>query len=78
MKNKKVYCKNCEYLYISEYNNCIFRSVTAYTCHAPQNTIEKNTWLKKEVTGYIEKPCELNKNNDCKYFEEPYPFPRWE
>lgn len=53
--NKKVYCSECSYFDGNE------------DCFHPKNLEIVSTW-EKEMRINILKPCEINKNNDCKYF----------
>jgi len=57
---KKVYCKNCKYLYES-------RRWDIYCLH-PNNVKECDSWYKKD-SRLLREPYTKNKNNDCKDFE---------
>jgi len=62
---KKVYCSNCKYLRWSV--------IYDYDCVHPDNK-EKHSvdlWLHKKVNyTSLSHPKDINKNNDCKWFEE--------
>jgi len=76
------YCKNCKYLFydlfesplssrkdkIYEYGK--WRNVE---CNHPKNlekTIERTFYKESEYIEFLRKPSEINKNNDCPFFEE--------
>jgi hypothetical protein len=61
-KMKKVYCIGCGYLVYNAWKD-------DRQCKHPENIYIKNTYLQKEIC-YINKNDELNKNNDCKLYEE--------
>lgn len=52
----KVYCTDCKH-YNSERMECL----------CSENTVTQSTWLRVEQQS-VEHPKELNRNNDCKWF----------
>lgn len=72
---QKVYCQNCRF--ISQINNCTLGVPKVgkpqhMVCFSPKNLISKShdTWFQnvKDVK-HKQNPCEINKNNDCKWYE---------
>jgi len=64
---KKVYCCECRYL---------GNLYSAHQCYCPFLTTKVDTYLCEKTVHPFAK--EVNKNNDCKYFEpkpEPEPTP---
>ena len=64
-KAAKVFCRECKYLGAtwSDGHGC---GEGTYMCRSPLNI--KDTWFKPN-DNLARTPQELNKNNDCKYFE---------
>ena len=58
----KVFCKNC-------INYSCFEGTTNHIikCKAPKNV--KDTWYMSKAPNFRE-PREINKNNNCEWFEE--------
>jgi hypothetical protein len=59
MKNKKVYCNECDYL---------VRLFVEFRCKAPLNVIYTDCFLCQN-TDYIEGPEVLNKDNNCSWWK---------
>jgi len=64
----KVFCKLCY--------NLIFDEKGCYVCDCPEN---RNNWFaedskdRSEITSellFLKSPHEINKNNDCKWFDD--------
>jgi len=59
---KKIYCKTCKYI-------CDVLRI----CSSPHNTIEteKENWYEKTTKiEHILKARDINKDNDCEWYEE--------
>lgn len=61
-KKKSIFCKNCKWYRNSWFWNYPFK------CIVPKNKIIIREYDREYETR--EDPWELNKNNDCKLFEE--------
>ena len=59
----KVYCKECKYL-----KSLCNEGLMYYCCH-PENIIVVDSWLGT-YNKYKREPSKINKNNDCKWFEQ--------
>ena len=62
----KVYCISCKHFIYTDSFGGIER---VYKCNHPSNKIIESTWLR-EQEQLKNPPSELNKNNDCKNYEE--------
>ena len=62
----KVFCKQCIHLGCS-WSHGHGNGEGMYYCTSPSN--EQDTWYAPSVQ-YTRTPQELNRNNDCKYFEK--------
>ena len=80
MKKEKVFCGECKYLHNIESSTYLkidyerkLINQSAYWCVKEIDTTVGN-WLSKPTKEYGKQPigdkaCEINKNNDCNYFE---------
>lgn len=60
----KVYCGRCKYFKLWS----VYIGYCGYVCHCPVHTIYKERAIKQYSYG---PDCEeVNRNNDCKYFEQ--------
>jgi hypothetical protein len=60
-----VYCSECHWL--DTRNDSINKE--CYTCRHPNNrNPKKDTWFRKDKTGY-KKPWKINKKNKCHWYE---------
>ncbi len=76
------YCKNCKYLFYSPFVCFPFSmkdEIYAYggrknvECDHPKNLreiTERTFYEENKYTEFLKKPSEINKNNDCPFFEE--------
>ena len=73
---EKVFCSECRWLEVIEYNP----SCTDYMCKNPKMkslilTQDPDTWLLRGKTKeFFLSPREINKKNDCKFFEKDLAF----
>ena len=65
-KSYRAFCNDCKHLGCQWADGYGCGEAT-YLCHHPANT--RDTWHKPN-TKYALAPQELNRNNDCKYFED--------
>lgn len=63
--SEKVYCFDCKHL--KSENR--FKETALHNCRHPENVSVKSSWLYAK-TKYQVSPKKINKNNDCKWFEE--------
>lgn len=68
-EDKKVYCKDCIYFGPGCYEGIQYES----TCKSPKNDGSQignwiTTWYEKKLIN--NRPCDINRSNDCKWFEE--------
>lgn len=64
---EKIYCINCKYLNLTTQN-------IGYKCSYPENVKQNfnDNWLKIEsVYKYKKPPFEINKHNNCRWYEVP-------
>lgn len=67
MENE-IYCSKCKYIFRYEINGLFI----SYDCKHPNNIteIEENNWYHKYTSEiYKNIPENINKNNDCKWYE---------
>ena len=57
----KVYCKDCRF--IEDTKN------QGPRCNCSKNKVESNEWQRWYSPTVSESPAEINKNNDCQWFE---------
>jgi hypothetical protein len=55
----KIFCYTCKHLHLDAWNE--------YRCSSPKN--KKDIWLQPNFE-WAERPENINKNNDCSWFEE--------
>ncbi len=72
---KKVFCKNCKFLEQKfVYNSSPISPNNQWVCSHHSNTIKTSleiNWFQQiSEIKYKQKPEEINKNNDCKYYKE--------
>jgi len=71
MSTNKVFCKKC--MYLSRDNVGSFSDPVYpfhYECHSPYNRVTHINWYNDEGVSYEKRPSELNRDNDCPWFEE--------
>ena len=56
----KVYCNECKHLHY-----CL----DTFYCYHPDNYTKKGNWKDKNALVGVKEPSEINKDNDCKWFE---------
>lgn len=71
---EEVYCEDCKHLicFPTQIRKVSLKDIDDYffLCRAPENMRTKSNWLNKEIkTKYKQRPWELNKDNDCKYYK---------
>ena len=67
---KKVYCKNCHHSNKLHIGGATIPSWIAYSCNYIIDSTIYNDYDSKHIR-YIKKPAaELNKNNNCQYYQE--------
>lgn len=65
--SKIVYCDECEW-YVGRTLSTTKRYLES--CEAPMNKTEGPSHLSGSMTDSNDKPANLNKNNDCKWYEK--------
>jgi hypothetical protein len=60
---EKVYCKDCKFLTNHNYDGM------QGECSFEENVIIQHSWYK-QIFVYRDNPSNLNKNNDCSWFEK--------
>ncbi len=68
---KKVYCNKCKHLFRGS-DFSAFTSLIDLSCHCPNNVKTVDTWLRQRIQS-SKPPWNINKNNNCKWFEQKKP-----
>ena len=55
----KIFCSKCDFMKYME---------KEYYCFAPDNMKQVDNWFERDMIP-LNHPREINKNNDCKWFE---------
>jgi hypothetical protein len=60
---QKVYCNECKHLHY-----CL--DTFSFYCYHPDNYTKKGNWKDRNALIGVKEPSEINKDNDCKWFEK--------